>query len=51
MIKIMEIINNLGLVMVVWVILNRVEMDNFGNNSNRDYKLVIGIFKLMLYCR
>lgn len=47
MIKTMEIINNPGPAMVVWVILNCVEMDNLGNNSNWDHKLITGVFKLM----
>lgn len=51
MIKTMEIINNSGPAMVVWVILNRVEMDNLGNNSNQDHKLITGVFKLMPHCR
>lgn len=51
MTKTMEIINKPGPAMVAWVILNCVEMDNLGNNSNRDHKLVTAVFKLMPHCQ
>lgn len=43
----MEIINNPGPAIAVWAVLKCVEMDNLGDNSNRDHKLITGVFKLM----